>query len=180
MRSLWRELIVTVVLAAVIFLLLRLVVGGHSVEGNSMSPALNPGERVLINKLAFKYSQPERGDIVYYTSAEKDSPQLERIIGLPGDIIEVKERVVYINKMPLKEPYVKNPPRYTITPYQVPSGNYFILADNRNLGNDTLIGWTVPQEDILGRAWVCAWPPDKWGGVDNFPLDSQLTESQSP
>jgi signal peptidase I len=179
MRNFVKELMVTVVLAAVIFLLLRLVVGGHSVVGESMSPALNPGERVLINKVAFKYSQPDRGEIVCYKSPETDIEQLQRIIGLPGDIVEVKDRTVYINQVPLQEPYVKYPPKYAILPYQIPPGNYFILGDNRNSGHDSLIGWSVPRENILGKVWVYAWPPDKWGGVDNFPLDSQLVGAGS-
>jgi signal peptidase I len=180
MRSFGRELIGAAVVGIVIFMLLRLVVGGYSVASNSMSPSLNPGERVLVNKLAFKYSEPDRGEIVFYKSPDADTDQLQRVIGLPGDIIEVKDGVVYANKVPLREPYVKNPPRYTILPYQVPAGTYFILGDNRSNRDDSSIGWTVPREKILGRVWIYTWPPDKWGGVDNFPLDSQLVSAESP
>jgi signal peptidase I len=180
MRLFGKELVVVVVLAIVVFLLLRLVVAGHSVENDSMAPSLNAGERILINKLAFAYTDPERGDIVFYEAREAAGEKLGRVIGLSGDIIEVKDRVVHINKIPLKEPYVRNLPRFAVAAYQVPAGSYFIMEDNRSGTGDSSAGKAVPRENIRGRAWACAWPPDKWGGVESYSLDPQLASAGSP
>ncbi len=179
MRNFVRELIGTLVIAIVIFILLRLVVGSDAVISDAMEPGLHVGERLLINKIAFRFDEPNRGDIVYYKSPNGDLDQMKRIIGLPGDIIEVKDRAVYIDGNKLNEPYVKDPPGYTLLAYQVPSNNYFVLGDNRNNSNDSSTGWTVPKENIMGRAWLFTWPPNKWGGVDNYPLSLQLPASNA-
>lgn len=179
MRNFVRELIGTLVIAIVIFIILRLVVGSYAVISDAMEPGLQVGERLLINKIAFRFEEPDRGDIVYYKSPNGDLDQMKRVIGLPGDIIEVKDKAVYVNGIELNEPYVKDPPGYTLLAYQVPSNHYFVLGDNRNNSNDSSTGWTVPKENVLGRAWLFTWPPDKWGGVDNYPLTQQISSSVS-
>jgi len=180
MRNFAKELIGTLVIAIVIFILLRLVVGSYAVISDAMQPSFQVGERLLINKMAYHFGEPERGDVVYYKSPNGDLDQLKRIIGLPGDIIEVRNNSVSINGIKLKEPYIKDPPGYTLLAYQVPTNNFFVLGDNRNNSNDSSTGWTVPRENILGRAWLFTWPPDKWGGVENYPLGQELTAAESP
>lgn len=180
MRNLVREVIATLVLAIIIFLLLRLVVGSYAVISESMQPGLQIGERLLINKMAFHFGEPTRGELVYYKSPSGDLDQLKRIIGLPGDVIQVKDNAVYVNGVKLSEPYVKDPPGYTLASYQVPPNNYFVLGDNRNNSNDSSSGWTVPRENIMGRAWIFTWPPDKWGTVEGYALDSQLASAKAP
>ena len=92
MRNFVRELIGTLVIAIIIFILLRLVVGSYAIISDAMEPGLHVGERLLINKIAFQFDEPARGDIIYYKSPNGDLDQMKRVIGLPGDIIEVKTR----------------------------------------------------------------------------------------
>ena len=174
MRNIVREFIITLVITLLIFLILRLVIGSYSVISQTMEPGLQIGQRLLINKAAYTFSQPQRGDIVYYTSPDGNLNQMKRIIGLPGDVIEIQDGKIAINGITVSEPYVTNPAAYTLLPYQVPPNNYFILGDNRNNSNDSSAGWTVPRDNLSGKAWIFTWPPDKWGSVGNFNLSSQL------
>jgi signal peptidase I len=180
MRIIVKELIGTLIIAIVIFILLRLVVGSYAVASDVMEPGLQAGERLLINKTAYLFSEPERGDIIYFKSPGGDINQMKRIICLPGDIIEVQDHAVYINGIKLREPYVKDPPGYTLSAFQVPVNNYFVLGDNRNNSNDSSTGWTVPRENILGRAWLLTWPPENWGGIQRFQLGQQLAAAETP
>ncbi len=178
MRNFIRDLVITLAIAIVLFVVLRLVVGSYAVVSQTMEPGMEIGQRLLIAKLAYNYGDPERGDIVYYKSPDGDLNQLKRVIGLPGDIIEIRDGAVYLNGTKLIEPYVKKPAEYYLLSYQVPDGHYFILGDNRNNSSDSSSGWTVPRENIMGKAWICAWPPDKWGMAGNYPLSEQLSPAE--
>jgi signal peptidase I len=178
MHNFWRDLIGVVLLAALIFFLLRLVIGSFVVVSASMEPGVYEGERLLVNKMAYSFGEPDRGEIVVFKSPAESNISIKRIIGLPGDIVEVKDRQVYVNGIALEEPYLKDFPLYTMAPVQVPEGQYFVLGDNRNDSSDSHAGWTVPRGNIVGRAWIFAWPPDKWGLVGNFPLDRQVMAAE--
>jgi signal peptidase I len=180
MRHIIRDLIITVVLAGLVFLLVRFVLGSYTVAGESMEPGLPKGQQLLIYRPAYAWSSPQRGDIVFFRSPEGNPFQLKRVLGLPGDLVEVRDNAVYINNTRLVEPYIIEQPQYTLEPFRVPPGNYFILGDNRNNSSDSSSGWTVPEENIQGRAWIITWPPSHWGGAGNYPLDSQLKGSASP
>jgi signal peptidase I len=177
MRNFFKEIIITLVLAIVIFLILRMVVGSYSVISVSMQPGLYEGERILVNKVAYRFGEPDRGDIIIFQSPEEDLTLIKRVIGLPGDTVEVKNNTVYINGVSLNEPYLKEPPTYSYPAYNVPAGRYFVLGDNRNDSRDSHTGWTVPVENVVGRAWLLTWPPSKWGSVSGYPLNQQLTSS---
>jgi signal peptidase I len=174
MRNFIRELIITLVVAIVVFLLLRLAVGSYTIVSQAMEPNIDIGQRILINKMAYKFGEPQRGDVIYYKSPDGDLDQMKRIIGIPGDIVEVRDGIVTINGHQITEPYVSNKAAYTVLQYQVAENNYFVLGDNRNNSNDSSTGWTVPKENILGKAWIFTWPPDKWGGIGNYDLGRQL------
>ncbi len=96
------------------------------------------------------------------------------MIGLPGDTIEIKGGLVYVNGHPLKEPYIKSQPSYALSPFKVPVDSYFVLGDNRNNSNDSHNGWTVPRQNVVGKAWVSIWPPDEWNLGSSYPLQEQL------
>jgi signal peptidase I len=171
MRDLIRWLVSSLILAVTVFFTLHLAMESYSVKSESMEPGLQIGERILISKMAYHFNEPERGEIVYFRSPDGGFNELERIIGIPGDIIEIKDNAVYVNNVKLTEPYVKYTSQYRVLTYQVPAKNYFILGDNRKSSIGSSIGWTVHRENILGRAWIFAWPPDRWGAVDNYSLD---------
>jgi signal peptidase I len=179
MRTFARDFIGILVLASIIFVLLRLVVGACSVANQSMEPSLQAGECLLVNKMAYRFEEPSRGDVVHYRIPGQDDSGVKRIIGLPGDYVEIRNSSVYVNGIKLIEPYVKNQPSYDLLAYQVPPGCFLVLGDNRNY-NDPSESWIVPRDDIIGRAWIYTWPPDKWGKVQNYPLNTQMVAVEAP
>jgi len=178
MRVFLREILGLILLAVVIFLLLQVVMPRFEVVGSSMEPNLHDGQRLLINKAVYFFREPEAGEvIVFQPPNNRRADYIKRIIALPGDVVEVKMGVVYVNGSPLDEPYIKDEPSYTLSPKEIPENSYFVLGDNRNNSNDSHNGWTVPRQNITGKAWLSIWPPSQWGLVTDYPLTEQLTSS---
>ncbi len=173
MKSFVRQTLITILLAIVIFLLLQMTLQSSVVVGSSMEPNFVPGQRLVVNKLAYKFSEPERGDvIILHPPANVQVDYIKRIVALPGDTVEVRGGVVYIYGRPLDEKdYIVEPPGYTLKPLEVPEGYYFVLGDNRNNSNDSHTGWLLPRENIIGKAWLSIWPPNDWGVVPTYSLD---------
>lgn len=175
MKSFLKEALITIALAVVLFFLLQTVIQSSIVENVSMLPGLVEDQRLIVSKAAYWFSSPQRGDIIIiYPPIEPDSQWVKRVIGLPGDTLEVKGGLVYVNSVPLKEPYIKEKPAYDYGPFVVPKDNYFVLGDNRNESTDSHYDWTVTRSEIVGKAWLRIWPLDKFGLVDNYPLNDQL------
>ncbi|MAH39774.1 MAG: signal peptidase I [Dehalococcoidales bacterium] len=174
MRSFLREIIVTVILAVVILVLLQTVFQTFIVVGSSMEPSFSWRQRLLVNKIVYHFHEPERGDvIVLQPVGNQNIDYIKRIISLPGDTVEVKDETVYVNDLPLDEPYIKEPPRYTLSQTNIPDDNYFVLGDNRNNSNDSHKGWLVPRDNIVGKVWLSIWPPDEWGLAPNYSFEEQ-------
>jgi signal peptidase I len=169
-----RDLIGTLVLAVLFFFLLRLVVSSYTVINVSMQPGLYESQRLLVSKMSYTFDEPDRGQIIVFKSPVENKTLIKRVIGLPGDVVEVKDGKVYVNSIGLIEPYVKSPPQYNMPQTQVSHGEYFVMGDNRNNSGDSHNGWTVPRKNIVGKAWIFTWPPDKWGLVDSYPLNNQV------
>ena len=148
-----------------------------------MEPSLQDGQQLLINKVVYHLHEPERGDIIIFHPpppySPKATPFIKRIIALPGDTIEVKNGEVYVNGSKLDEPYIKELPTYNLQQKKIPENEYFVLGDNRNNANDSHTGWTVPRQNIIGKAWLSIWPPGEWGLVPNYSLKEQLESSVS-
>jgi len=90
-------------------------------------------------------------------------PFIKRVIGLPGETVEIKDGKVFIDGIPLdEEEYIMAPPNNPMPATEIPENEYFVLGDNRNSSNDSHNGWTVPRDNIIGRAWFIYWPPSKW------------------
>ena len=180
MKSILRELLITLGLAVVIFLLLQTTIQSSIVLGSSMEPGLLDGQRLIINKAVYHFRDPARGDIIIlHPPIEPQKEYVKRVIGLPGDTVEIRSGTVYVNGYPLDEPYIKDQPRYHMPPFTVPDNNYFVLGDNRNNSNDSHTGWTVAEDKIVGEAWLRIWPISKWGTVPGYPLIEQLNTDQS-
>jgi len=178
MRVFLREILGLILLAVVIFLLLQVVFPRFQVVGSSMEPNLHDGQRLLINKAVYFFREPEAGEVVVFQPPNnRRADYIKRIIALPDDVVEVKGGVVYVNGSPLDEPYIKDEPSYTLGLEEIPENSYFVLGDNRNNSNDSHNGWTVPRQNIVGKAWLSIWPPSQWGLVTNYPLTEQLTSS---
>lgn len=169
MKAFLREVLITLALALVIFFLIQAAVQSSVIVYGSMEPNLHPGQRLLINKVIYKLHEPERGDVIVFPNPNNpDEDFIKRIIGLPGETIEIKDGVVYINGLRLDEPYIKDPSSHPFSEQKIAEDNYFVLGDNRNNSTDSRAGWTVPQQDIIGKAWLSTWPPSEWGLAPNY------------
>jgi len=175
MRTFLREIVGTIILAAVIFVVLQATFQTFIVVGCSMEPNFQWTQRLVINKAVYHFQKPERGDVIVFHPVDNlQADYIKRVIALPSDTVEIKEGVVYVNGSPLDEPYIKEPAGRYFLSDPIPNENYFVLGDNRNNSNDSRNGWTVPQQNIIGKVWLSIWPPDLWGFVPNYSLDEQL------
>ena len=159
----------TLVLTAVIFLGVRLLVQNYKVEGFSMEPTLNDGQYLLINKIGLHFQQPRRGDIIVFEyPLDTTKNFVKRVIGLPGDTVEVRAGQTFIDGKLINEPFIKSPETGPQVPVLIPPGNYFVMGDNRNNSSDSRMWGMLPAKDIIGEAWVSYWPPSAWGLVHDF------------
>ena len=180
MRAFIRDVFGTVIFAVIIFFVLQSTIQSFIVNGPSMENSFSNGDRLLVLKyrVAYLLQEPERGDItIFHPPINLKEDYIKRIIGMPGDTIEIKKGSVYVNGFKLDEPYVKESSRYSLKLTEVPENQYFVLGDNRNNSSDSHNGWTVPSENIIGKAWILIWPPTHWGLAPNFTLNEQLLGS---
>ena len=173
MKAFLRDIVITLILTMIIFVVVQNTIQVSIVSGSSMEPDLHNGERILVNKVGYSFHQPERGDVVIFHPPRnsESTPFIKRIIGLPGDTVEIKGGKVYINGSPLDEPYIEDPPNYTLSQRKIQPDNYFVLGDNRNNTSDSHIWGTVPRENIIGEALLSLWPPQQWGLAPNHSYD---------
>ena len=164
-----REIGITILIAIAVFVCLRLTVQSYTVVMSSMEPNVHEGECIMVNKVSYHSSGPQRGEVIIFNPPfESEYPFIKRIIGLPGETVEIKDEKVFIDGTPLEEEYIMAPPNYTMPATEVPETEYFVLGDNRNNSNDSHTGWTVPRDNIIGKAWFTYWPPNKWGVVKHY------------
>jgi signal peptidase I len=168
-RSFVREIIEVIVLALLIFLALRFTIQNYQVNDASMDHALSSGQFVLINKVAYLFRSPERGDvIVCYDPEHPDRQIIKRIIGVPGDTIKTDGSNVWVNGVQLNEPYVSqkwNPGSQTWT---VTANSYFIMGDNRTVSRDSRFSPLLPKDYIVGKAVSVYWPLNQWHNIDTY------------
>jgi len=175
-----REVITVIALSIVLFIGLHTTLQNSEIISGSMEPTLSVNERVLINKLAYKLgSNPKRGDVIVFTpppQVHAENDYIKRIIGLPGEKVEIKEGVVYIHKpngdiLALDEPYIAaTPDSYYISPNPIPENCYFVMGDNRNGSHDSRAWGTVKLESIVGKALFTFRPLSKIGTSPNHKL----------
>lgn len=185
MKSSLRDFLVMAAVAALVFVALRTTVQTFVVYGPSMQPSFWEEQRLLVNKLVYNFHEPQRGDVIIFRPPHNQrDTYIKRVIGLPGEVVEMKLGRVYIHERDgsvvlLDEPYIKEPARRSFKSEPIPPGEYFVLGDNRNNTNDSRNGWTVPRHNIIGKAWVSIWPPDRWGLAANYPLQGQVASAAS-
>jgi signal peptidase I len=178
MKAFFREVVITAILALVVFFGIQATVQTFVVIGPSMLPNFEDGQRILVSKLAYRLHEPQRGDVVVFQSpTNRGEDYIKRIIALPGDTVRVNAGEVYVNGTKLHEPYIANPADYTLKELKIPENHYFVLGDNRRVSNDSHNGWLVPRQKIIGKAWLSIWPPDRWGFIPDYHLSEQLASS---
>jgi signal peptidase I len=195
-RVAW-ELTQTLILAVLIFLLVRTVAQNFRVEGPSMEPGLHNGQYLLVNKAVyfklnvgtlskyipflnadhgeekFLFHGPQRGDVIVFRYPKDPSRDfIKRVIGIPGDHIRIVDGVVYVNDVALQEDYISSPEGRGLDGEQiVPEKSYFVMGDNRPNSSDSRSWGFVPEENIIGKAMLSYWPLSAFGGVGNHNID---------
>jgi signal peptidase I len=160
-----RDLLIAIGLALVIIVFLYQPV---KVEGTSMTPLLSDQERIFINKFVYRFEPIERGDVVvFWYPLDRSKSFIKRVIALPGETVEIRRGVVYVNGKMVQESYV--PPQYADVsdygPLPVPKGNYFVMGDHRISSNDSRVFGPVASQFIYGRAVFAYWPVDHFGSL---------------
>lgn len=191
MKNVVKEIIETLLIALLAFFLIQMTVRNFRVDGESMMPSLMDGQYILVNKAvyinvsdkglarilpffkveagrSYLFHAPRRGEIIVFKPPlSTDRDFIKRIIGGPGDTVQVSQGKVIVNGETLHEEYISDSPQYELVPTKVPSGHYFVLGDNRNRSSDSHLWGVVPYDNIVGKAWVSLWPPKKWGLAPN-------------
>ncbi len=147
------------------------VVEARQIPSGSMIPTLQIGDRLLVDKITYKFNELHRSDIVVFAPppeaqvGEKKSDYIKRIIGFPGDKIQVTNHRVLVNDKEIKEPYIAEPPEYDFGPAIVPDDSLFVMGDNRNNSFDSHAWGFLPMDNVKGRAFFRFWPPNRIGVI---------------
>ena len=211
-RSIVRELLETALFILLVFLIVRGIVQNFKIEGSSMEPNLHTGQYILVNKLVYfhfdlnaplrllpgqedlpqrviyPFYQPRRGDIVvfeYPQDVTKD--YIKRVIGLPGDQVEIRDGQVLVNGRELEQPYLLGTPTYCLTgyacqsdPVTVPEGHLFVMGDNRGNSSDSREWGALPFDRVVGQAWLIYYPIREWGLVPHHAYPALLPAASVP
>lgn len=185
-KSIWREYAEALIVALVLALIIRtFVVQAFKIPSESMLQTLQVGDHLLASKFAYgvkipftdKYiyegTDPQRGDIIIFQYPNDPSVDyIKRVIGVPGDVIEMRDKQLYRNGQPVKEDYIRNtdpdgvePLRDNYAPVTVPPGKYFVMGDNRDNSLDSRFWGFVDRKAIRAKAWRIYW---SWGGLDDI------------
>jgi signal peptidase I len=160
-------LVILLVSFALVFGFVRpFVMEAFWIPSGSMIPTLEIGDRVLVNKFIYRFTEPKRGDIVVFTSVDNPKEDLiKRVVGLPGDKIAVRGGKLFLNGKPQKEPYTNKqlPDRSFFARITVPKGHVFVMGDNRGNSADSRVFGPLPKKNIEGEAFLRFWPPDRIG-----------------
>ncbi|GAC1617935.1 MAG: hypothetical protein PVS2B2_02090 [Candidatus Acidiferrum sp.] len=168
-----RDLLIAVGLALVIIIFLYQPV---KVEGTSMAPLLSDQERIFINKFVYRFEAIHRGDVVvFWYPLDRSKSFIKRVIALPGEVVEIRQGILYVNERSITEPYV--PPQYedfsNYGPVRVPEDSYFVMGDHRISSNDSRVFGPVESKFIYGRAVFAYWPVDHFGSLSKADLGAK-------
>jgi signal peptidase I len=164
--SLLRETVETILLASIVFLVVNAATGRFSLDGPSMLPTLHKGEFVIVSRVEYRLHPPERGDVIVFQRPE--GMRIKRIIGLPGETLEIRQGQVFIDGQFLPETYVKDPALYTMGPRTMGPDEYFVMGDNRSNSSDSHNYGPIEFNTIDGKAWLIYWPPQDWEFVPHY------------
>lgn len=178
-RDLLYELVETLVLILAIYALVDLASVRFYVDGPSMEPNFYTAQRVIVSRVNYLLGTPERGEIIVFESPDdprNDPPLIKRVIGLPGDSIEIHDQYVFINGQQINEPYINEPGLTNANEYgSVVLGpdEYFVMGDNRNRSRDSRAFGPIKREHIIGEALIRYWPPQDWALLYKYHFPEQ-------
>ena len=181
-RSLRENLILIGIALLLAFLIRTFIAEPRFIPSDSMVPTLHTGDRLIVEKVSYRFHPPKLGDIIVFLPPEelqrqgyqKDQAFIKRIIGEPGKEVKIEDGTVYLNKEPLEENYIAEPPErpypdpenpQSCTQQLVPTSEFFVLGDNRNDSRDSRYWCFVPEENIIGRAVFRFWPFNRIGSI---------------
>lgn len=160
------DVLETLILSVILFAVINAVSARIRVDGSSMEPTLSSGEYVVINKLAYKFGTPKIRDVVvFHFPRDPQQEYIKRVIGLPGDRVEISSGRVTVNGKELREDYIAAAPQYEDA-WDIPENAIFVLGDNRNNSSDSHNWGSVPMDYVVGKAVLIYWPPQQWGMID--------------
>ena len=191
-RSFWKELPFLIVVALVVAVIIKtFLVQAFFIPSASMHDTLLEGDRVMVNKLAYRFGEPHRGDVIVFDSplvahdqsesflgkvvrnvgealglSTPESALIKRVIALGGETIGIRDNPIHMHGSACPEPYLTRPVNMgAFGPLTIPEGYVFPMGDNRNQSEDGRAFGPIPESDIIGRAFVRVWPPSRWGGL---------------
>lgn len=160
----WLDLLEAVIIALALAIVIRyFLFEPFVIPSGSMEPTLQPGDRIIVSKLSYRLSEPQREDIVVFRYPP--NPRLvyiKRLVAVGGDTVEIADNRLYINGKPVPEPYLpEGSYMHDFGPVEVPPGNFLVLGDNRNNSEDSRVWGLLPEENVLGKAMLLFWPPGR-------------------
>lgn len=167
-----REAAETILLAAFLFLVINGLTARVRVDGPSMEPSYYNQDRIVVSRISYLLGDIQRGDVIVFPAPlSPDEDYIKRIIGLPGDHIRVEGGYVYVNDVPIEEPYIKSPPLTPMAEVIVPEGSVFVMGDNRNVSSDSRSWGPLPIDDIIGKAVFVYWPFDSMRFIEHYDFE---------
>ncbi|MEM9776128.1 MAG: signal peptidase I [Chloroflexota bacterium] len=163
-----KEILETLLFTFFVIWLVKSASQNFRIEGASMEPTLQEGQYLIVNRLSYFLDEPKRGDIiVLHFPNDRSRDFIKRIAGLPGDTVSISNGEVRVNDVLIDEPYIKDPSPNNQT-WVVTEDHYFVMGDNRRNSSDSRSWSFLPEEDIIGEAWVVYWPPKDWQLVPHY------------
>lgn len=171
-RETLREIAETVVLIAVIFTLVNLACARFVVDGPSMQPNFHTGQFIIVSRVNYLLGNPHRGEVVVFHYPNNPTQDyIKRVVGLPGDTVEIRDTLVYVNGDLLNEPYINEPCQPSScrnNSWTLGEDEYFMMGDNRNNSRDSRVFGPITKNRIIGEAIIRYWPPQDWGIVTRY------------
>ncbi|MBF2015421.1 MAG: signal peptidase I [Rivularia sp. T60_A2020_040] len=172
-RSLRENLILITIALVLAFLIRTFIAEPRYIPSDSMLPTLHTGDRLVVEKISYRFNSPKFGDIIVFQPPPElqrrgypeDQAFIKRVIGTPGDTLQIDDGKVYVNAKQLEEDYIKEPPSQPFPLIQVPPNQYFMMGDNRNDSNDSRYWGFLPKENMIGKATFRFWPLDRIGFI---------------
>ncbi len=172
-RSLRENLILITIALVLAFFIRTFIAEPRYIPSDSMVPTLHTGDRLVVEKISYRFNSPKLGDIVVFQPPPElqrrgypqDQAFIKRVIGTPGDTLKIDDGQLYLNGKVLQEDYIKEPPREPLSSRTVPQNQYFMMGDNRNDSNDSRYWGFLPKQNIIGKATFRFWPLDRIGAI---------------